>query len=188
MGTVLVWIFFPVLAIDYLNLDIASHTPYTGAYNVIFSLCAATITSFIVSPIFNNGILIRDIIYGPIAGGVACSTASYWILHPAYALVIGLVAAALQVIVMNVIEKTFARSKDIFHTFSFTLFGIQGLVGAIFAAIWNDVERYQAYGFIVNFNANQIFSWVASLISLPIGLIFGLLAGILCFIVGSHLK
>lgn len=103
IGTILTWIFFPILALDYLDDTVAVHTPYTGAYSVLFSLCAATITSFMVSPIFNNGILIRDIVYGPIAGGVASATASYWIVNPAYALVIGVVSALLQVIIMNVV-------------------------------------------------------------------------------------
>jgi ammonia channel protein AmtB len=109
LGSLLVWIFFPILALDYIDEIVAYHTPYTGAYSVIFSLCAATITSFLLSPLFNDGILIRDVIYGPIAGGVACSTASYWILNPVYAIIIGVFAGAVQVVAMNVVEKKFAR-------------------------------------------------------------------------------
>jgi hypothetical protein len=188
MGSLLVWIFFPILALDYVDIEVATHTPYTGAYSVIFSLCAATITSFLLSPVFNDGILIRDVVYGPIAGGVACSTASYWILNPAYAIAVGFVAGAVQVVVMNAIEKKFAREREIFHSFSFTLFGIQGLIGAIFSAIWNASIKIMAYGFPMNFNTIQVFSWVISLISLSMGLIFGLLAGVFCFLVASHLK
>ncbi len=92
-----------MLALDYLDQDVAIHTSYTGAYSVIFALSAATLTSFMVSPLFNNGVLVRDIVYGPIAGGVASVTAGYWIINPVYALVIGVVAAMVQVIVMNVI-------------------------------------------------------------------------------------
>lgn len=109
IGTILTWIFFPILALDYIDVDVNSHSPYTGAYSVIFALCAATIGSFIVSPIFNDGVLIRDIVYGPIAGGVATVTASYWILNPVYAIVTGLVASILQVVVMNLVEKKIAR-------------------------------------------------------------------------------
>jgi ammonia channel protein AmtB len=189
-----VWIFFPILALDYIDPNVASHTPYTGAYSVIFALCAATITAFLVSPLFNDGILIRDVIYGPIAGGVACSTASYWILNPAYAIVIGVCAGLLQVIVMNVIEKRFAREKYIYHSYSFTLFGAQGLLGAIFAAIWNAAVRGQQYGFTFTFNlstrfsTHPVFSWIVSLISLSMGAIFGLLVGLLCYLVATHLK
>ena len=88
---------------DYRDTNITTTNVYTGPYSVIFSLCAATITSFIVSSILNNGILIRDVVYGPIAGGVASSTASYWIANPVYAIVIGIVSAHVQVVVMNVV-------------------------------------------------------------------------------------
>lgn len=186
IGTILTWIFFPILALDYIDRSVALHTPYTGAYSVLFSLCAATITSFMVSPLFNNGILIRDIVYGPIAGGVASATASYWIVNPVYALVIGVVSALLQVIIMNLVEKKIAREKAIFNTFSFTLFGGQGLLGAIFAAIWNAAVRSKTYDFSYDFRINQVFSWIMSLISLPMGLAFGLVAGALCAAVATH--
>lgn len=103
MGTVLIWIFFPILALDYIDNSVTSSTPYTGFYGVIFALCASTLASFMVSPIFNNGINIRDLVYGPIAGGVASVTAAYWVVNPAYALVIGFVAALVQVIIMNLV-------------------------------------------------------------------------------------
>ena len=88
---------------DYLDPNVSYSTTYTGPYAVIYSLCAATITSFIVSAILNNGLLIRDIIYGPVAGGVAALTASYWILNPVYAILIGIISAAVQVIIMNLV-------------------------------------------------------------------------------------
>jgi len=76
--------------------------------------------------------------------------------------------------------------KSIMNTHSFTLFGIQGLIGAIFAAIWNAAIRSQTYGFVYNFNTRQIFSWIISLISLPMGLAFGAGAGLFIFLVSSH--
>lgn len=76
---------------------------YTSAYSIIFALCASTLAAFMISPIFNDGILIRDIVYAPIAGGVACTTASFWILNPVYAILIGFVAGIVQVIIMNLI-------------------------------------------------------------------------------------
>lgn len=145
IGTLMTWIFFPILAMDYLEISV-SYTPvYTNAYGVIFALCAATIASFVFSALFNDGIVVRDIVYGPIAGGVASATATFWVVNPAYALVIGFVAATIQVIVMNFIEKRVARSGSIFNTFSFTLFGIQGLIGAVFSAIWSAGTRSNQY-------------------------------------------
>lgn len=77
IGTILTWIFFPILAMDYLEQTVTTTNTYTGAYSVIFALCASTLAAFMVSPLFNDGVLIRDVIYAPIAGGVACSTASF---------------------------------------------------------------------------------------------------------------
>jgi ammonia channel protein AmtB len=151
IGGILTWIFFPILAADYIDAAVSSSTPYTSLYSVIFAMSAATLTSFMVSPLFNNGLLIRDIIYGPVAGGVASVTASYWVVNPVYSIVIGVVSATIQVIVMNLIEKKFARENSIFNTYSFTLFGIQGLIGAIFAAIWDAGLRSNTYGFTYNF-------------------------------------
>jgi ammonium transporter Rh len=147
IGTLLTWVFFPVLAMDFSDFSVSETPIYTGPYGVIFALCAATIASFIFSALLNDGIVVRDIIYGPIAGGVASSTASYWVVNPVYCVVIGAVAGTLQVIIMNLLEKKIAKSGSIFNTFSFTLFGIQGLIGAIFAAIWSAGIRTNQYGF-----------------------------------------
>lgn len=174
---------------DYLEeITITTTNTYTGAYSVIFALCASTLAAFMISPIFNDGVLIRDIVYAPIAGGVACSTASFWILNPVYALLTGLVAGSVQVVIMNLAEKKVARERSIFHSFSFSLFGVQGMIGAIFAAIWNATVRSNTYGFSYNFKVNQVFSWVMSLISAPMGFLFGLLAGALCMAVAYHTR
>lgn len=136
----------------------------------------------------NNGIVIRDVIYGPIAGGVASATASFWVVNPVYTIVIGVVSATIQVVVMNLIEKRIARSSSIFNTFSFTLFGIQGMVGAVFSAIWSAGTRSNKYEFTYNIddNNNQVFNWIISLISLPMGLLFGAAAGALILAVNTH--
>ena len=182
------WVFFPILAMDYTEPSVSSTPVYTAPYGVIFALCSATIASFILSALFNDGIIVRDIVYGPIAGGVASLTASFWIVNPAYALVIGFVAATVQIIVMNFIEKKAARYGSIFNTFSFTLFGIQGMIGSVFSAIWSAGTRSNMYGFsyVIDNTHNQVFNWVISLISLPIGLLFGVAAGGLIALVNTH--
>lgn len=60
------------------------------------------------------------------------------------------------------------------------------MIGAVFAAIWNAGVRSRTYDFDFNFTVNQIFSWIMSLISLPMGLLFGALAGLLCIAVAGH--
>ena len=81
----------------------ATHTYYTGPYTVWYALASATLTSFAISPLFNDGILIRDVIYGPIAGGVACSSAAYFVVNPAYGIALGVIAALVQVVIMNLV-------------------------------------------------------------------------------------
>lgn len=103
IGTLFTWIFFPILAMDFVDTEVASHTYYTGPLTVWYALAASTIVSFIISPLFNNGILIRDIVYGPIAGGIASSTASYFIVNPVFGILIGFVAGFVQITVMNLI-------------------------------------------------------------------------------------
>lgn len=48
--------------------------------------------------------------------------------------------------------------------------------------------RSNTYGFEYKFTDNQVFNWVISLISLPMGLVFGSVAGILIMLVGTHQK
>ena len=62
------------------------------------------------------------------------------------------------------------------------------MIGSIFAAIWYAAVRSRMFGFEYNFpdDWNQVFSWVVSLISLPMGAIFGLIVGILCRILSKH--
>ena len=103
MGTLFIWVFFPILAADYVEADIAVHTYYTGPYTVWYSLAASTVTSFALSPLFNDGVLIRDIVFGPIAGGIVASSASYYVVNPVYGIVMGVVAAIVQIIIMNLV-------------------------------------------------------------------------------------
>jgi hypothetical protein len=62
------------------------------------------------------------------------------------------------------------------------------MIGAIFAAIWNAAVQGQHYDFTFNFNTGQVFSWVISLISLPMGLVAGLVVGLLGLLVASHTR
>jgi len=120
---------------------------------VIYSLAAATVSSFATSSLINNGFLIRDIIYGPIAGGVISSSAAFYVTNPVYGILIGMIAGIVQVAVMNIVEKKVARSQSIWNTFSFTLFGVQGMLGGCFAGAWNAVSRGgETYGFTFNYS------------------------------------
>ena len=190
LGVLVIWVFFPVLTADYLWEDVSTTTNYTSPYSVWYSLAAATVTAFALSPLFNNGINVRDVICGTVAGGVACSSASYYIVNPVYAIVIGITSAAIQVIVMNVIEKKVAMSSAVWNTYSFTLFGIQGIIGSAFQAGWFAITKGRDYGFTYNFfedfKNQPLYAWIISLISAGMGIVFGILVGIILLCVTNH--
>ena len=79
----------------------------------------------------------RHFVYGPIAGAVIGGASSFYISNPVYAFVVGVAGGMLQTIFMS-IQQYLVNSKGIrpLTTVSFTLFGIQGLVGAAFAVGW----------------------------------------------------
>lgn len=190
LGTIFTWIFFPILTLDY-SSGIGVHTSYTGAYTVMYALAAATVSSYATSVLINNGLLIRDIVYGPVAGGVISSSASFYVTNPVYGILIGMIGGIVQVIVMNTVEKKVARTKSIWNTFSFTLFGVQGLLGGVFAAAWNAISRGTATnGFTFDFTGElgQVYSWLMSLVSAAMGIGFGLIAGGLCLAVAGHTR
>lgn len=70
----------------------------------MFSLASATITSVMISLLFNGGrVGVRDLIYGTVAGAIATSSASAYVTKPVYGILFGFIAAAIQVLVMNTI-------------------------------------------------------------------------------------
>ena len=87
---------------------------------------------------------------------------------------------------MNTVEKKFAREKKVFNTYSFTLFGGQGLLGCIFAAAWQAVNVGFSDGFTYNLKDEAVYGFVDGLIAMCMGIGFGLLAGIFVLLFSSH--
>lgn len=198
LGTIIIWIFFPLLAMDpVFKGGMNGFTTYTGPINVVFGLSAATVASFAMSALFNGRLQIRDIVYGPVAGGVAVATSSVYIVEPVYAMTVGAFAGMLQVFIMNLIEKRVSNNNNIFSTVSFSLFGVQGLVGAGFAAMNNAIIRGFSEGFtyILSTDANNnlftdlpIFTFWIGLLAVAFGVGFGIVAGIFIMIFASHTR
>lgn len=148
LGTIIIWVFFPLLSMDpAFEGAPEGFTVYTGPINTALGLGAATLTSFSISALINGKLQIRDIIYGPVAGGIAVATASVYIVEPVYAFAIGSFGALVQVFIMNLIEKRVANHNNIFSTVSFSLFGVMGILGACFAAMCNAIVRGNSEGF-----------------------------------------
>ena len=144
-GAIIIWIFYPIVTFDYVNTvngqNTGEHTMYTAPYAIMFAVAASTLSSVMVSVLFNRNIGPKDMIYGSVAGIVISSTASYYITNPVYAILIGFIGGVIQTIFNNTVEKSFAQSRNIFNTYSFTLFGLQAFLGCCFAAAWNAVSK-----------------------------------------------
>ena len=119
---------------------ISTNGKYTGPFTVMYALASSTIASIMLSVLFNGGnVGVRDLIYGSLAGAISSASASYYVTNPVYGILFGFISAVIQVIVMNTIEKSRSRTGRIFNTYSFTLFGVQGLLGCVFASAWQAV-------------------------------------------------
>lgn len=153
----------------------------------MFALASSTVTSVMFSLLFNEGrIGVRDLIYGSIAGAISSAAASAYITNPVYGILFGFISAALQVIIMNTVEKNFARNKGILNTYSFTLFGGQGLLGCVFASAWQAVNLGYANGFTYAMADESVFGFVDGLIAMCMGVAFGALTGLFVMLVSSH--
>ena len=70
----------------------------------MFALASSTITSIMISLIFNAGrVGVRDLIYGTVAGAIASSSASAYITKPIYGILFGFISSTIQVVIMNTI-------------------------------------------------------------------------------------
>jgi hypothetical protein len=153
------------------------------------ALGAGGIGAIIVSTIINGSIVARDAIHGPVAGAIVCGASSLYITNPVYAFVAGMTGGVAQALIQNLAERVAIKKKLVVSTVSWSLFGIQGIIGAGFAAGW------KAIAFTANNNmpvepATLIFSsqfeFYGGLISAGIGAAFGLAAGGVILLVNGH--
>ena len=79
-------------------------------------------------------------------------------------------------------------SNRIFHTNSFTMFGIQGMISGIFASIFRAVIITKNDDFIFNFTYVRAagYDLAMALLSAGLGIAFGILIGVLVLITATH--
>lgn len=116
-----------------------SHSPYANPVSVLLAMGAGTMGSIFVSVLINGNLIARDALHGPIAGAIAVGASSLFITNPVYALVAGATGGISQTLIQNLIEKRAARRGYIVSTVSWSLFGLQGLIGAGFASGWQAI-------------------------------------------------
>lgn len=100
------------------------------------SIASACVMSIAMSFFINTKLVVRDLINGTIAGAIAIVYPAFFIVNPVFAMIVGSTAGIVQVLVQNFIEKMVALNYNIINTYSFCLFGVQGIVGAIFGSVF----------------------------------------------------
>jgi len=166
-GASLLFAVFPILAADpetpwVVNGNTIVPTRVTSTnvasqyYNVPFSVWYCMASSAIVGSAFSifvyAKLVPRDLLNSLIAGGVASVSAGFYFTNPVWPMVLGSACGMVQALVQGLIEKKVAMKHRIFNTTSFTLFGVQGIIGSIFAAIFRRVVVNRNDGITYNFS------------------------------------
>ena len=152
---------------------------------------AGTIGAMSISALINGYLIARDVIHGPIAGAIAVGASSLFIANPTYALVAGGAGGIIQALLQNRVEKKYTNNKTIVSTVSWSLFGIQGIIGAAFAAGWKAILFTKNNGLTIEPKVLQFssqFEFYGGLISAGIGLAFGLVVGIIVLLVNNQIS
>ena len=184
LGALVIFTLLPILISDpeIYEMGIFSQF-YIAPLSVWYAMASSTILATAISTLINSNIIARDMINGLVAGGVACCTAAFYFTNPVWPMVLGSTAGALQSVLQNVAEKKVAKSQNIRNTHSFALFGVQGILGAIFAAIFRQVVKSRNDGFDFDFSQKDIatrnggYEIAVALVSAGIGLFSGFLIG-----------
>ena len=80
-------------------------------------------------------------------------------------------------------------NSNIYNTFSFTLFGVQGLLGGVFASIFRAVIDTRNDGFTYNFvNATKPagYDLAMATLSAGFGIAFGIVTGLFVLLTTNH--
>ena len=80
-----------------------------------------------------------DLLNAQIAGGISSGAASYFVTSPFQGVICGFIAAIFQYLFDNVLERRVFRRWGVVSTYSFSLFCLQSLIGAIFAFIYKAI-------------------------------------------------
>ncbi len=120
---------------------------YTSIICVILSIAASTLTTISISLISKGGLVVRHLVYGPIAGAVIGGASAYYTTNPVYAIVIGVVGGIIQTICMLIKENVVNKGMKPITTVSFSLFGLQGLIGSAIAIGWKAIVENNSDNF-----------------------------------------
>ena len=98
-------------------------------------------------------------------------------------MVLGAACGITQALVGGIIEKRVAMNNNIFHTVSFTLFGIQGIIGGVFATIFRAVIGSNPGSFTFETTKPAGYDLAVAAISAALGIGFGILIGLFVLLI-----
>jgi ammonia channel protein AmtB len=150
---------------------------------------AGAISALMVSCLINGYIITRDLTHGTIAGAISVGASSLYITTPVYAFIAGAAGGIIQVLIQNLIEKRASNTKLILSTVSWSLYGLQGLIGAGFAAGWKAIYFTNTHGLNIEpktLDFTSQFELYGGLISAGIGAAFGVVTGIIIIFVNGQ--
>jgi len=150
-GALIIFALFPVLAYEMDSFNLINYSNFfsftNGPLSVIIGMGAAVIGAYSISSIVNGTAIARDLIHAPIAGGIVVGAASAFVTSPVYSFVAGFTAGVIQSIIQNAIESPAMQKTSVVSTISWSLFGIQGIIGGVFATGYKNILNYNSNGF-----------------------------------------
>lgn len=153
-------------------------------------MAGSTVMAIGVSSMINHSLAVRDVVQAPTAGAVAIASSAYFITNPVYSLVIGSVAGIIQTVLQTFVEKRASRKSNITNTFSFIVFGVQGIIGSIFASGFREALNNETNGLEISLSnlPFPVFGFVTACISAGVGIVFGVFIGIFYIISAKHVR
>ena len=185
LGALFIFLLFPFLALD-IDAYIFQNTfaPYTSPLIIIMAMGAGLTGALILTILINGYIIVRDLTHGMVAGAIAVGAGSLYIFNPSFPIITGFIGGSLHTVFQNKIERGAIKKGYFISTVSWSLFGIQGIIGGFFATCWKGDANVSwttvfSPNVLQNFGEqNEIY---ITLISMAFGLVFGTLAGIVIY-------
>ena len=188
LGTVICFVFFPFLGFDPVFSSATAFSTYLIPLNIVCGLVASTVGAMCTSALLNGKLNIRDMVIGPLAGGVAVTTAGSYITDPVFSLTLGAFVGIFQVMIMNIVRGKIGQGDAITTSSSFTLFGLNGLIGSAWAAWSNAFVTTDQGNFTFTAFTESHFEILMGLMSIAFGIGIGLILGLLFLCTGQHTR
>jgi hypothetical protein len=190
-GALVIFAVFPFLAFEVDGyIFFSNFSTYSLPLCLVLAMGAGVVGSVCFSLLYNGQLIVRDATHGVVAGAVASGAASLYLVSPSYALIAGGIGGLVQSFVQNTFERWGVNKGWVVSTVSWSLFGLQGIVGGVLASGWKKLATNNWSGTIaanVLNNFGEQFGIYAALICAGMGLACGIVAGLLVYCLNFQL-